>query len=60
MIDGLRGLAGTYFVFVAGHAVDEPVFRQGQIAMSSQRGLARALAAHDAGDFGQVRKDLAA
>ena len=47
-------------MLIAGPAVDEPVFRHGPIVMASQRGLIRALAAYEAGDFGQLRQDQAA
>ena len=56
----MAGTTPAHFVLIAGPAVDEPVFRHGPIAMASQRGLIRALAAYEAGDFGQLRQDQAA
>ncbi|MBB1593756.1 nuclease PIN [Achromobacter sp. UMC46] len=53
----MAGRAPAHFVLIAGPAVDEPVFRHGPIVMASQRGLSRALAAYEAGDFGQLRQD---
>lgn len=56
----MAGKVPAHFVLIAGPAVDEPVFRHGPIVMASQRDLTRALAAYEAGDFGQLRQDQVA
>ncbi|MNT38917.1 hypothetical protein D3C72_1751280 [compost metagenome] len=56
----MAGKAPAHYVLIAGPAVDEPVFRRGTVVMASQRDLTRALAAYEAGDFGQMRQDQAA
>ena len=56
----MAGKAPAHHVLIAGPAVDEPVFRHGAVVTASQRALTRALAAHEAGDFGTMRQDQAA
>ncbi|MFY0476906.1 pirin-like C-terminal cupin domain-containing protein [Achromobacter marplatensis] len=56
----MAGKAPVHYVLTAGPAVDEPVFRHGAVVMASQRALTRALAAYEAGEFGQMPQGQAA
>ena len=53
----IAGSAPAHFVLVAGPAIDEPVIQRGPFVMSNSRALAQALAAYEAGEFGQLRQE---
>ncbi|WMD23882.1 pirin-like C-terminal cupin domain-containing protein [Achromobacter seleniivolatilans] len=56
----MAGRAPAHFVLIAGPAIDEPIVQRGPFVMSSQRALSQALTAYEAGEFGELRQDLAA
>lgn len=49
--------APAHFILVAGAAIDEPVIQRGPFVMTDARALAQAVAAYEAGDFGQLRQE---
>ncbi|MPT28535.1 MAG: pirin family protein [Achromobacter sp.] len=49
--------APAHFILVAGPAIDEPVIQRGPFVMADARALAQAMAAYEAGAFGQVREE---
>lgn len=53
----IAGSAPVHFVLVAGPAIDEPVIQRGPFVMSNSRSLAQAMAAYEAGEFGQLRQE---
>lgn len=53
----IAGSAPAHFVLVAGPSIDEPVIQRGPFVMSNSRALAQAMAAYEAGEFGQLRQE---
>lgn len=53
----IAGSAPAHFVLVAGPAINEPVIQRGPFVMSNSRALAQAMAAYEAGEFGQLRHE---
>ncbi|WP_370539670.1 pirin family protein [Achromobacter sp. UMC71] len=53
----IAGSAPAHFVLVAGPAINEPVIQRGPFVMSNSRALAQAMAAYEAGEFGQLRQE---
>ncbi|AMG39595.1 pirin family protein [Achromobacter xylosoxidans] len=49
--------APVHFILVAGPAIDEPVIQRGPFVMADARALTRAMAAYEAGEFGQLRQE---
>lgn len=49
--------APAHFILVAGAAIDEPVIQRGPFVMTDARALAQAIAAYEAGEFGQLRQE---
>lgn len=49
--------APAHFILVAGAAIDEPVIQRGPFVMTDARALTQAVAAYEAGDFGQLRQE---
>ncbi len=53
----IAGSAPAHFVLIAGPAINEPVIQRGPFVMSNSRALAQAMAAYEAGEFGQLRQE---
>ena len=44
-------------MLVAGRDINEPVIQRGPFVMSNSRALSQAMAAYEAGEFGQLRQE---
>lgn len=53
----IAGSAPAHFVLVAGRDINEPVIQRGPFVMSNSRALSQAMAAYEAGEFGQLRQE---